>query len=115
MLAASTASKKRSSSDGGIMRMRKPVCRTAHTIGIRMAPWWQPYHDVPKEAMRSNSAAWAFRRRPNARVNDPGLWLIGAPRYTAAPSWTGSSAWVRNPPGANFARTARNSASLSPG
>eukprot|EP00873_Tetraselmis_striata_P023821 jgi/Tetstr1/444085/TSEL_003323.t2 len=68
MLAASTASKKGSSSDGGIMRLRKPVCRTAHTTSNRMAPWWQPYPDVPKEAMRSNSVAWASRRRPNAPV-----------------------------------------------
>eukprot|EP00873_Tetraselmis_striata_P010191 jgi/Tetstr1/430455/TSEL_020263.t1 len=72
MLAASTASKKGSSSDGGIMRPRKTVCRTAHTTSSRMAPWCQPYHDVPKEAMRSNGAAWASRRRPNARVNHPG-------------------------------------------
>eukprot|EP00873_Tetraselmis_striata_P024018 jgi/Tetstr1/444282/TSEL_032173.t1 len=69
MLAASTASKKGSSSDGGIMRlMRKPVCRTAHTTSSRMGPWWQPHPDVPKEAMRSNSAAWATRCRPNASV-----------------------------------------------
>eukprot|EP00873_Tetraselmis_striata_P000304 jgi/Tetstr1/420568/TSEL_011658.t1 len=60
MLAASTASKKGPSSDGGIMRLRKAVCRTAHTTSNRMAPWWQPYPDVPKEAMRSNnSEAWA--------------------------------------------------------
>eukprot|EP00873_Tetraselmis_striata_P026848 jgi/Tetstr1/447112/TSEL_034550.t1 len=26
----------------------------------------KPYPDMPKEAMRSNSAAWASRRRPNA-------------------------------------------------
>eukprot|EP00873_Tetraselmis_striata_P038484 jgi/Tetstr1/458748/TSEL_045134.t1 len=83
MLAASTASKKGSSSDGGIMRLRKPVCRTAHTTSNRMVVWdtlaqyfgtsgygyqWQPYPDVPKEAMRSNSVAWASRRRPNAPV-----------------------------------------------
>eukprot|EP00873_Tetraselmis_striata_P006628 jgi/Tetstr1/426892/TSEL_017105.t1 len=72
MLAASKASKKGSRSDGGIMRLRKPVCRTAHTTSSRMAPWWQPYPDVPKDAMRSNLAAWATRRRPNARVNHPG-------------------------------------------
>eukprot|EP00873_Tetraselmis_striata_P004266 jgi/Tetstr1/424530/TSEL_015058.t1 len=61
-----------SSSDGGIMRLRKPVCLTAHTTSSRMAPWWQPYPDVPKQAMRSNSAAWASRRRPNAPVIHPG-------------------------------------------
>eukprot|EP00873_Tetraselmis_striata_P008840 jgi/Tetstr1/429104/TSEL_019066.t1 len=72
MLAASTASKKGSSSDGGIMRLRKPVYRTAHTTSNRMAPWWQPYPNVPKEAMRSNSAVLASRRRPNARVNHSG-------------------------------------------
>eukprot|EP00873_Tetraselmis_striata_P004844 jgi/Tetstr1/425108/TSEL_015570.t1 len=72
ILAASTASKKGSGSDGGIMRLRKPVCRTAHTTNNRMAPWWQPYPDVPKEAMRSTSAAWATRRRPNAPVIHPG-------------------------------------------
>eukprot|EP00873_Tetraselmis_striata_P046317 jgi/Tetstr1/466581/TSEL_000989.t1 len=66
MFAASTASKNGPSSDGGIMRLRKPVCRTAHTTSNRMAPWCQPYPDVPKEAMRSNSVAWASRRRPNA-------------------------------------------------
>eukprot|EP00873_Tetraselmis_striata_P002929 jgi/Tetstr1/423193/TSEL_001313.t1 len=55
MLAASTASKEGSNSDGGIMRLRKPVCRTAHTTSNRMVPWWQPYPDVPKEAMRSNN------------------------------------------------------------
>eukprot|EP00873_Tetraselmis_striata_P012611 jgi/Tetstr1/432875/TSEL_022224.t1 len=38
MLAASTASKKGSSSDGGIMRLRKPVCRTAHTT-IKEIKW----------------------------------------------------------------------------
>eukprot|EP00873_Tetraselmis_striata_P004623 jgi/Tetstr1/424887/TSEL_015382.t1 len=54
------------------MRLRKPVCRTAHTTRSRMAPWWQPHPDVPKEAMRSNNAAWASRRRPNARVIHPG-------------------------------------------
>eukprot|EP00873_Tetraselmis_striata_P009783 jgi/Tetstr1/430047/TSEL_019908.t2 len=72
MLAASTASKKGSSSDGGIMRLRKPIRRTAHKTNSRMAPLWQPYPDVPKEAMRSNSAAWATRRRPNAPVIHPG-------------------------------------------
>eukprot|EP00873_Tetraselmis_striata_P029711 jgi/Tetstr1/449975/TSEL_037028.t1 len=68
MLAASTASKKGSNSDGGIMRLRKQVCRTALTTSNRMAPWWQPYPDVLKEAMRSNSVAWASRRGPNAPV-----------------------------------------------
>eukprot|EP00873_Tetraselmis_striata_P013757 jgi/Tetstr1/434021/TSEL_002455.t1 len=68
MLAASTASKKGLSSDGGIMRLKKHVCRTAPTTSNRMAPWWQPYLDVPKEAMRSSSVAWASRRRPNAPV-----------------------------------------------
>eukprot|EP00873_Tetraselmis_striata_P015363 jgi/Tetstr1/435627/TSEL_024528.t1 len=78
MLAASTASKKGSSSDGGIMRLRKPVCRTAHKTSSRMAPWWQPYPDVPKEAMGSNSAAWASRRRPNALVIHLGSRLEAA-------------------------------------
>eukprot|EP00873_Tetraselmis_striata_P040624 jgi/Tetstr1/460888/TSEL_006045.t1 len=50
------------------MRLRKPVYRTAHTTCSRMVSWWQPYPDMPKEAMRSNSAAWATRRRPNAPV-----------------------------------------------
>eukprot|EP00873_Tetraselmis_striata_P038924 jgi/Tetstr1/459188/TSEL_004632.t1 len=73
VLAASAASKKWFSSDGGIMRLRKPVCRTAHTTSSRMATWWQPYPDVPaKEAMRSNNAAWATRSRPNALVIHPG-------------------------------------------
>eukprot|EP00873_Tetraselmis_striata_P000090 jgi/Tetstr1/420354/TSEL_011474.t1 len=76
MLAASTASKKGSRSDGGIMRLRKPVYRTAHTTSSRMVSWWQPYPDVPKEAMRSNNAAWASRRRPNAMVIHRGSALL---------------------------------------
>eukprot|EP00873_Tetraselmis_striata_P042592 jgi/Tetstr1/462856/TSEL_007805.t1 len=89
MLAASTASMKGSSSDSGIIRLRKPVCRTAHTTGSRMAPWWPPYPDVPKEAMRSNGAAWASRRRPNARVNHPG----GSPVFARSSRAAGSSLW----------------------
>eukprot|EP00873_Tetraselmis_striata_P020093 jgi/Tetstr1/440357/TSEL_028693.t1 len=53
MLAAPMASKKGSSSDGDIMRLRKPVCRTTHMTSSCMAPWWQPYPDVPRAAMRS--------------------------------------------------------------
>eukprot|EP00873_Tetraselmis_striata_P006646 jgi/Tetstr1/426910/TSEL_017123.t1 len=89
MLAASTASKKGSSSDGGIMRLRKPVCRTAHATSSRMAPcWWQPYPDVPKEAMRSNSAAWATRRRPNAPVIHLGERILFNQLDAASGMWT---------------------------
>eukprot|EP00873_Tetraselmis_striata_P009784 jgi/Tetstr1/430048/TSEL_019908.t1 len=109
MLAASTASKKGSSSDGGIMRLRKPIRRTAHKTNSRMAPLWQPYPDVPKEAMRSNSAAWATRRRPNAPVIHPGAWAearrtsmeptpsgrtrSGSPVFSRSSRAAGSSLW----------------------
>eukprot|EP00873_Tetraselmis_striata_P021382 jgi/Tetstr1/441646/TSEL_029871.t1 len=77
MLAASTAFKKGYSSDGGIMRLRKPVCRTAHTTSSRMAPWWQPYPHVPKEAMRSNSCnagrTGAVTSRAGARLSPSAL------------------------------------------
>eukprot|EP00873_Tetraselmis_striata_P033051 jgi/Tetstr1/453315/TSEL_040306.t1 len=93
MLEAPTAPKKGSSSDGGIMRLRKPVCRTAHTTSSRMTPWRQPYPDVPKEPMRSNNAAWASQRRPNTPVIHPG----GSPVFTRSSRAAGSSLWSAKP------------------
>eukprot|EP00873_Tetraselmis_striata_P033012 jgi/Tetstr1/453276/TSEL_003958.t1 len=76
MLAASTASKKGSSSDGGIMRLRKPVCRTAHTTIKEIKCGWLPSPPAGRADPLATAALPAGIALPAAL---PCYWL---------PAWT---------------------------